>query len=120
MIPASPEMGSDVQSGLDEIAHGEPWESTPIPPVLQMVLPPNQSESYPSNAKLELSGRKRPLLPDRILLNSYIPSRGSAPAMEEVTTPWPDDVKLILHHWRPFNRGESTTDRLYVLYPRTL
>ena len=34
VIPASPETGSDVQSGLDEIAHGEPRESTPIPLVL--------------------------------------------------------------------------------------
>ena len=85
-----------------------------------MVLPSNQSESYPRNAKLELSGRKRPLPPDRILLNSYLPPRGPAPTMEEVIAPGPDDVKLILHHWRPFKRGESTIDRLDILYPRTL
>ena len=40
--------------------------------------------------------------------------------MEEVTAPGPDDVKSILHHWRPFNRGESVADRLDDLYPRML
>ena len=34
--------------------------------------------------------------------------------------PEPDDIKLILHHWKPFNRGESTVDRLGYLYSRTL
>ena len=58
--------------------------------------------------------------PDRILLNPYLPPRGPAPAMEEVTVPGPDDIKLILHRWRPFNRGESAVDRLDDLYPRTL
>ena len=40
--------------------------------------------------------------------------------MERVTTPGPDEIKLIFHRWRPFNRGESTADRLDDLYPRTL
>ena len=84
-----------------------------------MVLPPGQSESCPGNAKLTLPGSKRPLPPDRILLNSYLP-RDSAPTMEEVTAPGPNDIKLILHRWRPFNRGESAADRLDDLYPRTL
>ena len=67
-----------------------------------------------------LPGCKRSLPPDRILLNSYLPPHGLAPAMEEVTTPGPDDIKLILHRLRPFNRGESVADRLDDLYPRTL
>ena len=111
---------NDVQSDLEEIALGEPRESTPIPPLLQMVLHPSQSEGYSGNAKLGLSGRKRSLPPDRILLNSYLPHRGPASVMEEVTAPGPDDVKLILHRWRPFNLGESTVDRLDDLYPRML
>ena len=120
VIPASPETGSNVQSGSEEISRREPRENTPIPPVLQMVLPPSQSEGCPGNAKLTLSGRKRSLLPDRILLNSYLPPHGLAPTMKEVTAPRPDNVKLILHHWRPFNQGESTVDCLGNLYPRTL
>ena len=60
------------------------------------------------------------LPPDRILLNSYLPPRGPASVMEEVAVPEPGDIKSILHHWKPFNRGESTIDHLDNLYPRTL
>ena len=77
-------------------------------------------ESRPGAAGLTLTWRKRSLPPDRILINSYLPSRGPAPAMEEVTAPKLDDVKSILHRWRPFNRGESAADRLDDLYPRML
>ena len=120
MIPAFLETGSNDQSGPEDITRGEPRESTPIPPALQVVLPPSWSESRLSNAKLALPRRKRLSPPDRILLNSYLPPHSSAPAMEEVTAPGPDDIKLILHRWKPFNRGESTADRLDDLYPRTL
>ena len=85
-----------------------------------MVLPHSQSESCSVNAKLVLSGRKRSLQPNRILLNSYLPPRGLALEMEEVIAPGPNDVKLILHRWRPFNRGESAADRLDDLYPTML
>ena len=54
------------------------------------------------------------------MLNFYLPPRDPAPVMEEVTAPGPDDIKLILHRWRLFNRGESAADRLDDLYPRTL
>ena len=40
--------------------------------------------------------------------------------MEEVAIPRPDDIKSILHRWKPFNRGESAADRLDDLYLRTL
>ena len=53
-------------------------------------------------------------------MNSYLPPRGLAPAMEEATAPGLDDIKLILHRWRPFNLGEFAADRLDDLYPRTL
>ena len=61
-----------------------PRESTLISPALQVVHPPDQLESHPGNAKLALLGLKRPLSPDRILLNSYLPPRGTASVMEEV------------------------------------
>ena len=120
MISGFPKTGSNDQSVPKDIARGKPRESTPISPALQVVLPLDQPESHPGNAKLQLPGRKRPLPPDRILLNSYLPSRGPASAMEEVTAPGPDDIKLILHRLRPFNPSESTADRLVDLYPRTL
>ena len=40
--------------------------------------------------------------------------------MEEVAVPGPDDIKSILHRWKPFNLGESATDHLDDLYLRTL
>ena len=120
VIPSSPEKGSNDQSGLEDIARREPRESTPIPPALQVVRPPDQLERRPGNAKLALPGGKRPLSPDRILLKSYLPPRGLASVMEEVTALGLDDIKLILHRWKPFNRGESRADRLDDLYPRTL
>ena len=40
--------------------------------------------------------------------------------MEEVAVPGPDDIKSILHRWKPFNQGESIADRLDNLYSRTL
>ena len=120
VIPASPEIGSNDQSGSEDIASEEPREEAPIPLTLQVVHPPERLESRPGASKLALTGRKKPLPPDRILLNSYLPPRGSAPVMEEVAVPGPDDIKSILHCWKPFNRGESAADRLDDLYPRTL
>ena len=40
--------------------------------------------------------------------------------MEKVAVPRPDDIKSILHRWKPFNRGEFTVDLLDDLYLRTL
>ena len=120
MIPASPEMGSNDQPGSEDIAREEPREEAPIPPALQVVHPSERTKSRPGAAGLALTRRKRSLPPDRILLNSYLPPRGPTPVMEEVTVPGPDDIKSILHRWRPFNRGESATDRLDDLYPRML
>ena len=40
--------------------------------------------------------------------------------MEEVTVLEPEDIKHIIHQWKPFNQGESAVDRLDDLYPRTL
>ena len=70
--------------------------------------------------KLVRTGRKRPLLLDRILLNSYLPPHGPAPTMEEVAVPRPKDIKHIIHRWKPFNQGESAAGCLDDLYPRML
>ena len=85
-----------------------------------MIHPPNRSEIHSDITKLVRAGRKRPLLPDRILLNSYFPPRGPAPVMEEVTILGFEDIKRIIHRWKPFNWGESATDHLDNLYSRTL
>ena len=113
-------MASNDQLGSKDIAYEGPRKEAPIPPALQVVHPPERSESRPSVAKLALTGRKKPLPPNRILLNSFLPPRGPASVMEEVAVPGPDDIKSILHRWKPFNRGESAADSLDDLYPRML
>ena len=49
-------------------------------------------------------------------MNSYLPTRGPAPPKVEVSAPGLEDVKHIVRHWMPFNRGESVTDHLNSLY----
>ena len=93
---------------------------TLIPPALQVIHPLDQAEGRPDMSKVVLIGRKRSLLPDRILLNSYLPPCGLALAMEEMTVPGPEDIKHIIHRWKPFNQGESAADRLDDLYLRML
>ena len=96
MIPGSPEMGSSNQPVPEDVALGEPRGLSPIPPALQAIHPPDQVESRPDMPRLTRTERKRPLLPDWMLLNSYLPPRGPAPAMEEVVVPGLEDVKHII------------------------
>ena len=120
VIPTSPEMGSNDQPSSEDIAYEEPREKAPIPPALQVVHPSERPKSRPSATRLALTSRKKLLPPDRILLNSYLPPCGPAPVMEEVAVPGPDDIKSILHCWKPFNQGESAVDHLDDLYPMML
>ena len=53
-------------------------------------------------------------------MNSYLPPRVPAPLMEDVSVLGPEGTKEIIDQWRPFNRGESLTDRLHELYPMML
>ena len=85
LIPASPEMGSNDQPGSEDIAREEPREEALISPALQVVYPSERSKSRPGASRLALTGCKRSLPPNRILLNSYLPPRS------------PDDIKSILH-----------------------
>ena len=55
-----------------------------------------------------------------MLVNSYLPPRGPALPMEEVTVPEPKGAQEIVDWWRPFNRGESSADHLHDLYPTML
>ena len=71
-------------------------------------------------AKSSRAGRSRPLLSDRLLLNSYIPPQGQAPPMEEVSVPGPEGAQEIINRWRPFNRGESLAAYMHQLYQALL
>ena len=87
VIPASPEMGFNDQPGLETIAREEPREEAPIPLALQVVYSSERMESSPGAVGLVLTGCKRSLPPDRILINSCLPPPDLALAMEEVTAP---------------------------------
>ena len=58
VILGSPETGSNDQLAPEDIACGEPRESTLIPLALQVVRPPDQLESRPGNAKLRYPGAR--------------------------------------------------------------
>ena len=116
IIPGSPETGSNDRLDIGDDALGESGETVPTPLALQMIPPPVQVRSQSDKSEFTRIGLKRPPLSDRVLTNSYIPARGPTSPKEEVSVPWLEDVKHIVHRWKPFNRGESTTDRLNSLY----
>ena len=97
VIPGSPEMGSSDQLGSKDVTLEDPRVDTPILPALQVIHPLDRLESHLDIAKLSRAGHKRPLSPDRILLNSYLPSHSPVPVMEKVTVPGPKDIKRIIH-----------------------
>ena len=82
-----------------------------------MIPPPIQVGSRQGRSKFTCTGLKRLPLLDWIQMNSYLPARRPAPPKEEVSVLRLEDVKHIVHCWKPFNRGESTTDCLNSLYP---
>ena len=120
VIQSSLEMGSIDQLGSEDFALEELRGDTPISPALQVIHPLDRLEIHSDNAKLARAGRKRPLPPDLILLNCYLPLCGPAPMMEKVIVPELEDIKRIIQRWKPFNWGESTIDHLNDLYPRML
>ena len=120
IISSSPEMGLNDQSDLENVALAEFEEVFPAPAMIQVVHPLKQAAGQSDKAKYTQTGRKRPLLPDRMLLNSYLLPRNTDPPMEEVTVPRPEGTQKIINRWRPFNWGESLADRLHELYPMML
>ena len=73
VVLASPKMGSNDQPSSKDIAREEPREEAQTPLALQVVHPPEWPESRSGATKLALTGSKKSLPPDRILLNSYLP-----------------------------------------------
>ena len=81
-----------------------------------MVHRTEQATSKLDKAKYTQTDRRKPLLPNRILVNLYLPPCVPASPMEEVTVPEPEGAQEIVDRWRPFNRDESSADHLYNLY----
>ena len=106
-ISGLPEMGLNDQSALENVALEEFREAFPAPATIQVVHPPEQAAGHSDKAKFTRAGRRMPLLPDRMFLNSYLPPRGLTPPMEEVSVPGPKCAQEIIDQWRIFNRGES-------------
>ena len=117
VISRSPEMGLNDHPTLENVTLVESREASPIPASIQVVHPPEQAVGQPDRAKYTRIKRRRLLLPDRMLLNSYLPPYGPALPMEEVSVPGPEGAQEIIDRWRPFNRGESSADHLHDLYP---
>ena len=116
IIPGSPETGSNDRLDIGYDALGELGEASLTPSALQMIPSPVQVGSRPGKSEFTHTGLKRSPLLDRILTNSYLPTRGPAPSKEEVSVPGLEDVKHIVHRWKPFNRDKSAVDRLNSLH----
>ena len=78
-------------------------------------IPSEQIASKPVKSTSSCSERSRLLLPDRLLLNSYIPPQGQAPPMEEVLAPGLEGAQEIINR-----RGESPATHIEQLYPALL
>ena len=113
-------MGLNNQPGLGNVTFAKSREASPVPTTLHVVHFPKQATCQLDRAKYTRTGYKKPLLLDRMLVNSYLPPRGLTPPMEEATVPGPKGAQEIIDRWRPFNRGESLVDHLHDLYPTML
>ena len=71
-------------------------EASLVPTALQVVHPSGQAIGQLDRAKYTQTDRRKPLLPDRMLVNSYLPPRGPAPPMEEVTVLGPKGAQEIV------------------------
>ena len=120
VISGSPKMSVDDQPAMGNITLEESREASLVPVALQVVHPPKQATSQVDRAKYTRAGCRKPLLLDRMLVNSYLPPHGSAPPMEEVTVPGVKGAQEIVDWWRPFKRVESSTDHLHDMYPMML
>ena len=73
VILGSPDMGLNDQSALENATLVESREASPTPTAIQLIHPPEQASSRPERPRYTRVERSRPLLPDRLLLNSYLP-----------------------------------------------
>ena len=110
-------MNLNDQPALGNVTLSESREASPVPATIQVVHPLEQATSQSDRAKYTRTTCRRSLLPNHILVNSYIPPCDQAPPMEEVSVPGPEDAQEIIDLWRPFNRDESPADHFHNLYP---
>ena len=116
VVPDSPEMGFHGQSASNTTLSMDLGEVFPTHAKVQEVVPSEQIAGRSDKAKSTRAGGSRSMLPDWLLLNSYIPSQGQASPMEEVSVPGLESAQEIIDHWRPFNKGESLATHMQQLY----
>ena len=117
VISGFPEIGLNEKPTLENVTLAESREASPVPTTIQVVHPPEQASGQSDRAKYTRVGRRRSLLPDHMLLNSYLPPCGPTPPLEEVLVPGQEGAQEIIDRWRSFNWGESLADHLRDLYP---
>ena len=120
VISGSLDMGLNDQSTPENITLEESKEVVLAPEAIQVIHPPKQAVGQSDKAKYTRVGRRSPMLLDRILLNLYLPPRGLASPRDEVSVPGPEGAQEIIDWWRPFNRDESSANRLHELYQMML
>ena len=73
VILGSPEMGLNDQPALGNVTLAKSREASPVPTALQVVHPPEQATGQSDRAKYTQTDRRKPLLPDHMLVNSHLP-----------------------------------------------
>ena len=96
-------MGFHGQSTSELAPLVESREVSLTPVEVREDIPPVQVIGRSDRVKSTRDGHSRSLLPDQLLLNSYIPPQGQAPPMEEVSAPGPEGAQEIINRWSPFN-----------------
>ena len=69
----------DNQLAMGNVTLKESREGSPVPIALQVVHPPDHATGQVDKAKYTRAGRRKPLLLNHMLVNSYLPLHGSAP-----------------------------------------
>ena len=91
------EIGFHCQSALETAISADLGEVSLTHVEVLEDTPSGQVASRQDKATSTLAGRGRPLLPDRLFLNSYIPPQGQAPPVEEVLTPGLEGSQEIIN-----------------------
>ena len=81
---------------MGNVTLAESREASLVPASIQVVHPLEQAADKSDRAKYTRAGRKRSLLPDRMLLNLYLPPHRLAPPIEEVSVPEPEGAQEII------------------------
>ena len=103
VVVDSPEMGFHSQSTSETMPTADLGEVSPTHEVVWEGIPSRKIISRLDKATSSWSGRSRSLLPDRLLLYSYIPPQGLTAHMEEVSALGPKGAQEIINRWKPFN-----------------